>query len=161
MRLTLGRSKRKRARQRGAAAIEFALSLVLLIPLIFGILDYGYYFYVAVTTVEATRVAARQIAGQAIGSAAGACTSAAATSAVTLTTTSASSAGLIYMNQIGQRSNTTITATCGTAPVTPTWNVKVQVDFRPLLGFLRVGMNPSTKTTGYVEFSQSLFVAGT
>jgi hypothetical protein len=47
MRLTSGRPKHKRAQQRGAAAIEFALSLTLLIPLIFGILDYGYYFYVA------------------------------------------------------------------------------------------------------------------
>jgi|HubBroStandDraft_6_1064221.scaffolds.fasta_scaffold365004_2 Flp pilus assembly protein TadG len=163
MRLTLGRPKRERARQRGAAAIEFALSLVLLIPLIFGILDYGYYFYVAVSTVEATRVAARQIAAQSIGSAAGACTSAAATSAITLVTTPATSAAVVYMNQAGmwQGPNTTVTVTCGTAPVTPTWNVKVQVDFRPLVGFLRAGMHRSIKTAGYVEFSQSLFVAGT
>jgi Flp pilus assembly protein TadG len=158
MRLTLGRPKRKRARQRGAAAIEFALSLVLLIPLIFGILDYGYYFYVAVSTVEATRVVARQVAGQPVG----ACGTAAATAAATLVTASGTSAGTAYMNQAGmlQGPNTTVTATCGAAPVNPTWNVKVQVDFRPLVGFLRAGMHRSIKTAGYVEFSQSLYVAG-
>jgi Flp pilus assembly protein TadG len=162
MRLTSGRPKHKRAQQRGAAAIEFALSLVLLIPLIFGVLDYGYYFCVAVSTVEATRVAARQIAGQNVGSAVGACSSAAATAAIAVVTTPATSAGVAYMNQVGmgQGPNTTVTATCVTTPVTPTWAVKVQVDFRPLVGFLRAGMHASTVTPGYVEFSQSLYVAG-
>jgi Flp pilus assembly protein TadG len=155
MRLTLGRPKNRGSRERGAAAIEFALSLVLLVPLIFGILDYGYYFYVAVSTVEATRIAARQIAGQSVGN----CASAAATTAAT-TAALATSAGTVYMNQIGQGANTTVTATCGTTPVNPTWNVKVQVDFRPIVGFLRAGMHASTKTTGYVEFSQTLYVAG-
>jgi Flp pilus assembly protein TadG len=155
MRLTSGRSKCKRAQQRGAAAIEFALSLVLLIPLIFGILDYGYYFYVAVTTVEATRVAARQIAGLAVGN----CGSAAATATAALVALP-TGAGTVYMNQIGQAGNTTVTATCGTLPADPTWNVKVQVDFRPVIGFLRAGMHPSIKTAGYVEFSQSLYVSG-
>lgn len=157
MRLRFGRPKRKPARQRGAAAIEFALSLVLLIPLIFGVLDYGYYFCVAVSTVEATRVVARQIAGQAVGS----CGTAAATAAAALVALP-TSAGTVYMNQVGLRQgpNTTVTATCGATPVNPTWNVKVQVDFRPLVGFLRAGMHASTVTPGYVEFSQSLYVAG-
>jgi Flp pilus assembly protein TadG len=155
MRLTSGRPKHERAHQRGAAAIEFALSLTLLIPLIFGILDYGYYFYIAVTTVEATRVAARQIAGQTVGN----CASAAATAAAAAAALS-TSAGTVYMNQIGQAANTTVTATCGTSPVDPTWDVKVQVDFRPVIGFLRAGMHASTKTAGDVEFSQSLYVAG-
>jgi len=162
MRLTSGRPKNTRSRERGAAAIEFALSLVLLIPLIFGILDYGYYFCVAASTVEATRVAARQIAGQNVGSAVGACTSAAATAAIALVTAPGTSSAVAYMNQVGMRQgpNTTVTVTCGVTPVTPTWNVKVQVDFRPLVGFLRAGMHASTKTSGYVEFSQSLYVAG-
>ena len=67
MRLTSGRPKHERAHQRGAAAIEFALSLTLLIPLIFGILDYGYYFYIAVTTVEATRVAEAPVRDRKVG----------------------------------------------------------------------------------------------
>jgi Flp pilus assembly protein TadG len=155
MRLTSGRPKNTRSRERGAAAIEFALSLVLLVPLIFGILDYGYYFYVAVSTVEATRVAARQISLQTVGSCGTPAAIAAATPAALAT-----SAGVVYMNQIGQGSNTTVTATCVTTPVNPTWNVKVQVDFRPIVGFLRAGMHPSTVTSGYVEFSQTLYTAG-
>jgi hypothetical protein len=100
-------------------------------------------------------VAARQISLQAVG----ACGTPAATVAAT-TAALATSAGTVYMNQIGQGSNTTVTATCVATPVNPTWNVKVQVDFRPVIGFLRAGMHASTKTAGDVEFSQSLYVAG-
>jgi len=156
MRLMLGRSKSKRIGQRGVAAIEFALSLVFFIPLVLGILDYGYYFYVAVTTVEATRLAGRQIAAQAVTN----CANTAAKNAASALVTASTGAATVYMNQtIGMGANTTVTATCGTAPVDPTWNVKVQVDFRPAVGFLRAGMHASA-VAGKVEFSQSLFVAG-
>ena len=41
-----GRAPR-RQRSRGVAALEFALSLTFLVPLLMGTLDFGYYFYVA------------------------------------------------------------------------------------------------------------------
>jgi Flp pilus assembly protein TadG len=154
MRLKARREESKRSKQRGTAAIEFALSIAFLAPLVLGIIDYGYYFYVAVTTVEATRLAARQLEAQVVG----ACGTAAATTASNLAQGSAGAAK-VYMSQIGLVSSTTVTATCGTDPGNPTWNVTVEVDFRPAVGFVRAGMNPST-TAGKVEFSQSLYLAG-
>jgi Flp pilus assembly protein TadG len=160
MRLRSGRSKSKRARQRGAATIEFALSLVLFLPLILGILDYGYYFYVAVTAVEAARVGARQIANQTVGNCANAAAVLAARNLVIAPMMPGpAGAATVYMNQIGLGGNTTVTASCGTAPVDPTWNIKVQVDFRPAVGFLRAGMHASA-IAGDVEFSQTLYVLG-
>ena len=49
----------KRARRqpsRGAAVIEMTLFLPLLMLLVFGMIDYGYYFYVSITANEAARV---------------------------------------------------------------------------------------------------------
>ena len=48
---------RKRLGQRGAVAVEFAFSLFFLVPLLLGMLDYGYYFWIGVNAVQAaTRV---------------------------------------------------------------------------------------------------------
>lgn len=49
-------------RERGASAVEFALILVVLTPLLFGTLQYGYYFYVAQTASSAARETARRLA---------------------------------------------------------------------------------------------------
>jgi Flp pilus assembly protein TadG len=150
------RSKSKRPKQRGVAAVEFALSLVFFVPMVLGILDYGYYFWVAVTTVEAARVAARQVAGQVVTN----CSNTTPVNAARTLVTGSTGAAKVYMNQIGMAAYTTVTATCGTSPLDPTWNIKVQVDFKPAVGFLRAGMHASTSVTGYVEYSQSLYVAG-
>ncbi len=50
---------RRRFLERGAAAIEFALVLPLLLMLVLGGLDWGYYFYVEQIVVNATREGAR------------------------------------------------------------------------------------------------------
>jgi Flp pilus assembly protein TadG len=56
-------SRRRRARgERGAAAVEFALILVVLAPLLLGTLQYGYYFYVAQSASSAARETARRLA---------------------------------------------------------------------------------------------------
>ena len=49
----------RRQRSRGAAVIEMTLFLPLLMLLVFGMIDYGYYFYVSMTANEAARVALR------------------------------------------------------------------------------------------------------
>jgi len=51
----LRRSLRKRLGQRGAVAVEFAFSLFFLIPLLLGMLDYGYYFWIGVNAVQGSR----------------------------------------------------------------------------------------------------------
>ncbi len=46
--------------EHGAAAVEFALVLVLLLTLLFGIIQYGFYFYSASTGSAAAREALRR-----------------------------------------------------------------------------------------------------
>ncbi len=55
--LTLHRAKR---RQRGVAAVEFAIIAMLLFTLLFGIIELGRLFYVINTVQEVTRRAARE-----------------------------------------------------------------------------------------------------
>ena len=54
--------KRSRDRERGAAAVEFALVSMLLITLLFGILQYGWYFFSAQAATSGAREAARRLA---------------------------------------------------------------------------------------------------
>ncbi len=53
-----GRLTRHR-RERGAAAVEFALVLPLLLALVLGTIDWGYYFFVEQVVVNAAREGAR------------------------------------------------------------------------------------------------------
>ena len=50
-----------RARDRGAAAVEFALVLPILLMLVFGIIQYGWYFYAMQTGTSATSDAVRRL----------------------------------------------------------------------------------------------------
>lgn len=56
MRLT-----RRRRSDDGAAAVEFALILPIFSLLLFGLIEFGYYFYTAQTTNSAARETARRI----------------------------------------------------------------------------------------------------
>ena len=51
----------KRKREDGAAAVEFALVLPIFIALVFGIIQYGFYFWTAETANSAAREAARRV----------------------------------------------------------------------------------------------------
>jgi Flp pilus assembly protein TadG len=154
------RSKRRpgsRERQRGVATIELALSLVVvLVPLVLGIMDYGYYFFVSSTAAEATRVAARATAN---------------TTATNCTTTAAgiaagTTAATNYMSSIGLggSSNLFVTITCGTTTTmpaqTPFWTVTVEVNFPPAIGFIKSLMKQSTRTSGWLVYSETVRVLG-
>ena len=54
-----GRAPR-RPRSRGVAALELALSLTFLVPLLMGTLDFGYYFYIGTNAEEAARAGVRE-----------------------------------------------------------------------------------------------------
>ena len=58
-----------------------------------------------------------------------------------------------YMGQIGLSTPTTVTATCLTTPADPTWQVSLQVDFPPALGYMTArGLMPKgTGTTARVK----------
>ncbi len=149
---------RRRSRERGAAAIEFSISLILLVPLIFGMIDYGYYFYVSTTAAEAARFASRAVAVTTVG----ACTNAAG---VTAAQTAGSLAATNYMNQIGLGSSTNLTTTiaCQPAPpatLSPYWKVTVTVNFPPIIGIIKSLMKQSTTTTGWVAYTEEIFVLG-
>jgi Flp pilus assembly protein TadG len=58
----LGRVLRRRREQRGAAAVEFALVLIPMLYLIFGVIQYGWYFYAMQSGSAAVGNAARGVA---------------------------------------------------------------------------------------------------
>lgn len=57
----LTRARRRRRNQRGAAAVEFALICIPLIVLVFGLIQYGWWFYVAQTTSGAASNVVRRL----------------------------------------------------------------------------------------------------
>jgi Flp pilus assembly protein TadG len=144
--------RQRRPRTKGVAALEFALSLTFLAPLIGAALDFGYYFYVGSSAEEAARAGVRQAVTKffADNGPAAICTAGAGVGEAVLVATYVSGTnGEPYnvMNQapLGMGANTTTTVSCDGAPVDPSWHVQVQVDFRPAMGivanFMRAG-NP-------------------
>jgi hypothetical protein len=61
--MRLGRGIRRRRDDDGAAAVEFALLFCfILVPLVMGLLQYGWYFYTGQVTGSAVRETARRLA---------------------------------------------------------------------------------------------------
>jgi Flp pilus assembly protein TadG len=145
----------RRQRSRGAAVIEMTLFLPLLMLLVFGMIDYGYYFYVSMTANEAARLALRTASSTTTGACGGASTAAA---------TVAKTALKDYMTTIGMGApaNLTSTVECVVdATLIPLWHVKVQVDFPPAVGFIKSIMRTSTRTTGWVAYySPDIYALG-
>jgi len=121
------------SRQRGIALMEFAVTLPLFLVLLLGMMEYGRYFYVAVSATNAAREGARQCTLTSLG-ACGNCNPSAAVS---------------YMNRIGMGSNTSVTGSCANLAGTFMYTVNVTVDFPTLTGFLPiVGAMPASGTGG-------------
>jgi Flp pilus assembly protein TadG len=160
--MTMSRERaRRRGRSRGVAALELALSLIFIVPLMLGILDYGYYFYIGAHVEDAARAGVRQAVKTSAG---GSC--AATNAAVQLVgTTRATWVGLkcnggsaycmmdeppLSMGALGDP--TTVTLTCLTPPtpnvaVDPTWRITVTVDYASPLG-RRMPWMPATPPAG-------------
>jgi len=157
----------RRQRSRGVAALELALSLTFLVPLLMGTLDFGYYFYIGTNAEEAARAGVREAV---LASAGAACVSGASTAAKVQGERLATGGGTgtacnggaaaCYMNEpplsMGANGgNTTVTLTCVTAPVDPTWTISVQVDFWPATTFCKWLM-PASATAGKVKYTATL-----
>lgn len=129
-----GRKPRTRgSSQRGLALMEFALTIPLFLVILLGMMEYGYYFYVAVSANNAAREGARQCTLKSLGSC-GACTP---------------SAAVNYMSSVGMGSRTTATATCDSTSGTLMYTVRVAVDFPTLTGYPPVlGAMPASATWG-------------
>jgi Flp pilus assembly protein TadG len=165
MRLTSGRPKHKRSRERGAAAVEFALVLPFIVILMLGMLDYGYYFYVGVNATEAARAAAMQAVQTAQAQHSGAgianCADASVANVVGPPNPSAPAAAATAYMTTNMNATiagyTTTTVTCDAKPTNPSWKVYVQVDFPPASGFMHPGL-PASAITGRVRYKTPFII---
>ena len=127
------RRSRSEKRQRGAALMELAITLPLFFVMVFGMLEYGYFFYVAVTASNAAREGARQCTL----AAAGACKDCNPTSAID------------YMSSIGMAHKTTAKASCATKAGTFMYTVDVTVDYPTITRYLPIlGTMPASTVNG-------------
>jgi Flp pilus assembly protein TadG len=161
-----------RPRSRGVAALELALSLTFLIPLLMGMLDFGYYFYIGTNAEEAARAGVREaVARGGTCGTTGAVTKALGEVPATGPSGSGCNGGAAYcamndppLSMGGPSGNTTVTLTCltpatpapNTAPVDPTWRITVQVDFWPATTFCKFMMPPTTPASGKVRYTATV-----
>lgn len=144
----------KRDGQRGAAALEFALAVFFLVPLLMGMLQYGYYFYVAVNVTEAQHQGLVAATRTAVGD----CSATASAAAVTAkgnAQTAASTAVTAYLTTNGLNGVLTLSGTspsCGVTPVNPTWTMTLIADFRPPLGKV-MPWDRASPTAGYLRYT--------
>src|SRR5262245_33002932 len=164
----------RRAKSRGVALVELALSLIFLVPLMLGMLDFGYYFYVASNVEEAARAGVREAA---LTGGAGVCAgggfptidprAAAIELPATVTGQLCNATGgdaACYMHQsplmLGGAANITVTADClvlaGPPVINPAWRVTVQVDFPLPHPFLFPLLKQSTRVLGWVYYKSSV-----
>jgi len=156
----------KRDRSRGTAALELALSLVFLMPLMLSVLDYGYYFYVGSNAEDAARVGVRQAVKAAGGAACGSVAALAAEAAGEQTAVgpgpacTSGGAAYCYMNTPplsmgGVGGYTTVALTCATVAGISQWTINVTIDFPPAIGFVAPWM-PASPTAGRVRYKTTL-----
>ena len=114
------------AAEEGVAAVEFALILPLLLVLVFGIVDYGYYFLLSMECTHAAREGARKGAVEPdVGSAVAA----------------AETAAENYLTGVGLGSGANAPDVAATTAVDEAFETELTVtvtlgDFEPLVGFL-------------------------
>ena len=135
----------KRERSRGVAAIELALSLIFIMPLMLSTLDFGYYFYIGQNVQEAARAGVREAVRKSAGNcaASNAIVQAGNVAATGSGTACVGGAAYCYMNEPplsmggpGSPQTTNVLLECLNAPVNPTWRITVTVDFAPAVGFV-------------------------
>jgi len=105
--------------QRGAALLEFALAVPLLLLLVLGIIEYGHYYYVTVTAADAAREGARQCTLVSLGG----CGDCNPTDAVS------------HMTKLRLGDHTTAKASCDVVDGTYMYTVNVAVEYPTLTGF--------------------------
>lgn len=159
------KKQRRRPRSRGVAALEFALSLTFLAPLVGASVDYGYYFYVGSSAEEAARAGLRQAvlkfradypgstcdAGPGIGQKA----------IVATFLQNANNDGEAFrvmdLPPLYMKNNTQVSLSCSDlagAPPIPTWHITVTVDFSPAMGLVAPFMPAGT--SGMVRYTANL-----
>ncbi len=143
------RGRRGRARERGAAVIEFALTLPLLVPLMLFMIEYGHFFWVTLNAVEAAKMGLASAVTQNSSTNAANCADVARVATVTQ---KGHDDAVLYFttNAPGLVSAATPTVTCvsgtinGAAVTNPSWQIIVKMDFPPLIGYRLPWLKAST-----------------
>jgi len=153
------RGIRGRVRARGAAVIEFALTLPLLVPLMLFMIEYGHYYWVTLNAVEAAKMGlASAVKQQTSTTHAANC---ADTAKVNVVTQKGHDDAVAYFtnNCPALASAATPTVTCVNGTVNgvtindPSWQIVVKMDFRPLIGFRLRWLRASTSLSGGITYS--------
>jgi Flp pilus assembly protein TadG len=119
------RPRDRRDRQRGVAAVEFALVLPLLLTVVLGAIDWGWYFFVDQLVTNAAREAAR----------AGSLLPPRPTSTTSQAEAAAAKAGLAYLKRVSL-SETGVAASFTTVDGTDAISVTITYPVGSLTGFL-------------------------
>ena len=149
----------QRSRQRGVAAIEFALILPFVAVLILALCDYGYYFYIGINATEAARATAVQVSATAAALNGGAGVSNCSTDPLIGTVTGAAPAvpAQTAKNYMLTAVNatfagyTTATFTCSIVGGKAIFGTVVTVDFPPASGKLHFGL-PASSISGRIRY---------
>ena len=152
------REKRGRTREGGAALIEFAITLPLLVPLMLFMIEYGHYYWVTLNAVEAAKLGLASAVTQQTSTNAANC---ADTAKVNVVTQKGHDAAVAYFtaNSPSLASASTPTVTCvsgainGATLTNPSWQIVVKLDFRPLIGFRLPWLRASSTVSGGITYS--------
>jgi Flp pilus assembly protein TadG len=149
----------KRSRQRGVAAVEFALILPFIAVLILAMVDYGYYFYIGVNATEAARATAAQMSATAAAMNAGAGVTNCSDLLIATVTGPApaipAQTAKTYMSTTVNAAfagYTTATFTCTVVAGRAIFGVVVTVDFPPASGSVHFGLPRSATTPGHLRY---------
>ena len=151
----------RRKRERGAALIEFALTLPFLTFLMLGTIQYGHYFWITLNAVEAAKVGLAGAVAQQSTTGAVNCTDTVSTDPAHIVKAAGVAAANQYFtdNASSLASYATPTVTClnsavnGVALTTPSWQIVVKMDFPPVIGFRLPWMRASSTLTGGITYS--------
>ena len=137
--------RRSRKNSRGAAAIEFGLIITPFCVMLFGMIDYGWWFFVDLVATNSVREAAR-----AATTFPGPCPNVAATNA-------GKAAIANYFTSVLPAYSPTVTATC-TQPVggDPSFKFDLVLDFQPITGLSLVPMPGGGGGTTRVKTSATM-----
>jgi Flp pilus assembly protein TadG len=158
MRLKPRRTKTTPSRERGVAAIEFALLLPFIAMIVLALVDYGYYFYIGINATEAARTAAVQASATASAMHGGTGPTSCTDASIALVTGAApaapAQAAKDYMTaQVNSTIGNNTTATVACAPTTSggqtAFSIQVQVTFAPPSGTIHFGLPRSGTSLVY------------
>jgi Flp pilus assembly protein TadG len=148
----------KRDRRRGAAALEFALSMLVLTPVMIGICEYAYYFYIGINAVEAQRAGLLAVANTSVGAT---CLNKSVVQSPALSAVTAYFTLNRLNTVVGVQNGATTLVGCNSGPPAPTLTMSLVVDYQPVFKFT-MPWEKVSPTAGYLRYTvPTLAIRGT